>query len=144
VATGCAQRSAQYYLPINSPGIDGGSGIVINLDAHFFQGEAGTIAVSDARLTCVGSDSGFDLLNDPLNCGACGNLCSFPRSTAACVQGQCVIASCNPGYVDLDKKSDNGCECLQTNGGKEICDGADNDCDGVIDNGFDLQNDANN
>ncbi len=33
--------------------------------------------------------------------------------------------------------------CL-TNGGKEICDGADNDCDGVIDNGFDLQNDASN
>lgn len=145
VTAACAQRTSELTLPDNSlDDVDSGGHITINQDARLLQGEVGHLASPDALLGCTGVDSGFDLMNDPSNCGACGNLCSFPRATAACVQGQCVIASCNPGYVDLDKKSDDGCECLQSNGGKETCDGVDNDCDGVIDNGFDLQNDANN
>ena len=34
--------------------------------------------------------------------------------------------------------------CVPSNGGVEICDGLDNDCNGAADDGFDLQSDPNN
>lgn len=54
-----------------------------------------------------------------------------------CDDGRCVEA-CTDGFVDLnnDLSSDaegDGCECEVTNDGVEICDGRDNDCDGVVD-----------
>jgi hypothetical protein len=85
-----------------------------------------------------------DLASDPNNCGQCGLACSFPRAQATCVAGACAIGTCNAGYVDLDKKPDNGCECVQSNGGVEVCDGKDNDCDGLVDEDFDLKKDPAN
>ena len=156
---GCAQRTTQLFLPTDETALDGGSGITIKLDARSGQSEAGSGLGYDGPTGCTGTpelcngidddcdgviDNGFNLKTDPLNCGACGIVCSAPAATTACVAGQCVISACTPGYLDADKNPVNGCECMVTNGGVEICDGADNDCDGVIDNGFDLQSDPNN
>jgi hypothetical protein len=156
---GCAKRTTQLLLPTEQTVADGGSGVTLILDARLGQGEAGSAFGYDGSTGCTGTpelcngidddcdgvvDNGFNLQSDPLNCGACGIVCSAPTASTACVAGQCTISACTPGYVDADKNPVNGCECLLTNGGKEICDGADNDCDGVIDNGFDLQNDPNN
>ncbi len=156
---GCAKRTTQLLLPTEETVVDGGSGVTLILDARLGQGEAGPAFNYDGSTGCTGTpelcngidddcdgviDNGFNLQIDPLNCGACGIVCSAPTANTACVAGQCTISACTPGYVDADKNPVNGCECLLTNGGKEICDGADNDCDGVIDNGFDLQNDPNN
>jgi hypothetical protein len=157
---GCAQRATQFFVPTpEQPGVDAGPGVTLNLDALASYGEAGSGLGYDSPTGCSGTvelcngidddcdgviDNGFNLKTDPLNCGACGIVCSAPTAITDCVGGQCVISSCTPGYVDADKLPGNGCECLLTHGGVESCDGADNDCDGVIDNGFDLQNDANN
>jgi hypothetical protein len=156
---GCAKRTTQVSLPSEASGLDGGSGFTVRLDARALQSEAGSTIGFDGASGCTGTrelcngidddcdgvvDNGFNLQTDPLNCGACGIVCSAPTSTTACIAGACVIASCTPGYVDADKNPTNGCECMVTNGGVELCDGADNDCDGVIDNGFDLQSDAKN
>jgi hypothetical protein len=86
-------------------------------------------------------DDGFDLQTDPANCGRCGGSCSFVHAFPACQAGQCALGSCFDGYADADQKPENGCECLFTNNKVEICDGADNDCDGRIDEDFDFQND---
>jgi hypothetical protein len=86
------------------------------------------------------------LATDGKNCGQCGKVCSFDNALAKCQGGKCVLDSCAPGYWDINKDDKDGCEyaCLPTNGGKELCDTVDNDCDGKVDNGFDLQKDVNN
>jgi Putative metal-binding motif len=67
------------------------------------------------------------------SCGGCGVACPTPPSTIpACLNGGCV-ARCQAGFVDLDRNLANGCECAQSNKGVEICDGLDNDCNGIID-----------
>ncbi|MEL6182965.1 MAG: MopE-related protein, partial [Myxococcota bacterium] len=56
---------------------------------------------------------------------------------AGCMNGACIYA-CEGGRVDINGdlavgSTGNGCECALSNGGVEICDGLDNDCDGLID-----------
>ncbi len=85
---------------------------------------------------CDGTaDQGFDLSTDVAHCGACGKACSFANAGATCDQGTCKMTTCQAGFVDLDRVPRNGCEyaCVPSNGGQEICDRVDNDCDGDID-----------
>jgi len=91
-------------------------------------------------------DEGFDLDNDPDNCGACGVPCARDDALARCVGGRCVLESCFPGHHDLNDNPGDGCEypCFETRGGTEACDGLDNDCDGETDEDFDLEADASN
>jgi len=79
-------------------------------------------------------DEGFDFMNDPVNCGGCNVTCAYPFATASCVNGACKMGACLPGYYDRDPNVP-GCEtaCTKTNGGVEICDGLDNDCNGIVD-----------
>jgi hypothetical protein len=91
------------------------------------------------------TDEGFDLTMDPANCGGCGNRCAQPNAAGTCVDSDCEY-ECLPGFVDLDGDVTNGCDyfCSVTNGGVEICDISDNDCDGDTDEGLDLDNDELN
>ncbi len=96
---------------------------------------------------CDGStDEGFDLRLDITNCGSCGTVCSYTNGDAVCEEGQCRLARCQPGFGNLDGDEANGCEsdCVPNTAGPETCDGEDNDCDGTIDEGFDLTSDGEN
>ncbi|WP_169791732.1 MopE-related protein [Sandaracinus amylolyticus] len=84
------------------------------------------------------TDEGFGLETDPNNCGRCGRVCTFPNATPRCNTGVCgfdPMTDCNAGFSDRDGVQLNGCEypCTPTNGGVEICDGLDNDCNGRVD-----------
>jgi hypothetical protein len=96
----------------------------------------------------AGGDASCDaaLASDPSNCGACGHVCQLFAAFAKCTSGRCEIESCGFGYQDLDKLPETGCEypCAITNGGVEVCDGLDNDCNGTVDDGFDLAHDVGN
>ncbi len=102
--------------------------------------------------TCDGADNDCDgQIDEDFNvgssvehCGGCGQACSLPGAQEACDNGTCVIDACEPGFADEDGDPDNGCEAVvcQPEPDGEICDGADNDCDGQIDEDFDLQTDA--
>jgi hypothetical protein len=60
---------------------------------------------------CSGTvDEGIDFSADPANCGACGQVCSFPNGEAACVNGQCSLVSCEPGFAHCDSALPQGCE----------------------------------
>ena len=140
----CQQRSADVARIIGPTSVDAGKKDGFSLlpsggTGGSTDGGRGSDAQSDG-----GPCNGANLQTDPQNCGSCGTVCAIPHAQAVCVAGQCGVGTCTPGYVNLDTKSENGCECLQSNSGVEICDGADNNCNGLIDEGFDLQNDAAN
>lgn len=107
-------------------------------------GEGGGIIIT----TGSGGNGGCmaDIMSDPQNCGACGNVCSLPNAFPVCTAGFCLIDTCAAGFIDLDQQVVNGCEykCTQSNGGMEICDLLDNDCNGDTDELTDLQSDQFN
>ncbi len=101
--------------------------------------------------TCDGLDNDcngqvdelFALQTDPDNCGGCGRVCRLDHARHACVGGDCVVVECLPGHWNTDGLDSNGCEyaCEPTEGGAEVCDYQDNDCDGEADDGFDTRSD---
>jgi hypothetical protein len=96
---------------------------------------AGVEACDGFDNNCNGTvDEGFDFMTDEAHCGGCNVPCSIPFATSSCVGGQCQMVACLPGFYDRSPTIP-GCEtaCQTTNGGVEICDGQDNDCDGVVD-----------
>src|SRR6266540_3804182 len=82
-------------------------------------------------------DEGFSLATDPQNCGACGNACALAHSVPQCVARTCAIATCDRGFVDLDGTPANGCEyaCPVMPITAEVCNGIDDDCNGLVDDG---------
>lgn len=54
------------------------------------------------------------LLSDPLNCGACGNVCSSAGGTGVCTNGVCSTV-CDANHRNCDGSMLNGCEVDITN-----------------------------
>jgi hypothetical protein len=78
--------------------------------------------------------NGFFLDTDPTNCGACGNVCNLMNAVEGCASGQCTIAACEANYHNNNGQTGDGCEfgpC--TKNGNEVCNNADDDCDGLTD-----------
>lgn len=93
---------------------------------------------NDDGILCGPGDEGVDEGFDKTTVDACGPycaVCSFPQATAACVDGTCQLAACHPDHHDLDDNPANGCEYACVFGGDEQCNGRDDDCDGLIDEG---------
>ncbi len=93
-------------------------------------------------------DEGFDFVGDPFHCGRCMNACSVVHGAAGCEAGACVIVECDDDYYDHNGEFEDGCEdhCLidPEIGDVEVCNGLDDDCDGLEDEDFDLARDADN
>ena len=77
-----------------------------------------------------------DALADATHCGDCKTDCTqlgWPAvKTFGCDLGFCAVAACDTGFFDVNLDPEDGCECLKTSS-VEQCDGADNDCDGEVD-----------
>jgi hypothetical protein len=52
----------------------------------------------------------INLMTDPNNCGAPGNVVSLPHAIGACVDGQPRIVSCQSGWGDANHNHADGCE----------------------------------
>jgi hypothetical protein len=51
-----------------------------------------------------------NISKDPANCGGCGNACTVSSGTGGCVNSQCKIFSCNPGFGNCNSVDADGCE----------------------------------
>ena len=83
-------------------------------------------------------------VTDPTNCGQCGIICETvnPSKVGVCTNKECTFEGCPAGTQNMDGNPANGCEC--TIGGQEVCNGIDDDCNGDVDEGFDLWTDPQN
>jgi len=72
--------------------------------------------------------------------------CSFPHAEDICIHGDCSMGECDDGWTDPNGEPGDGCEyaCTPSAGGVEICDYADNDCDTLVDEDFDVRTDPAN
>jgi hypothetical protein len=94
----------------------------------------GQEACDDRDNDCDGLiDEETDKQGDLDNCGGCGRRCAFLHATALCNTGVCALGGCQGGYQNANGMAADGCECQESNGGTEICDGLDNDCNGSVD-----------
>ncbi|MGE0401796.1 MAG: MopE-related protein, partial [Kofleriaceae bacterium] len=85
---------------------------------------------------CDGLDhNGYDTMTDPQNCGACGAVCNLPNAFEGCAGGMCTVVACAPNFFNNDNNPGNGCEfdCGHPFLGNEVCNGIDDDCDGLVD-----------
>jgi hypothetical protein len=116
-------------------GVGGGGGATGSGGAAGVGGSGGAVNVCDETSPLRQTDVA--------NCGRCFNECMAMNADATCVAGACQY-SCLAGFFDADKDPVNGCECTPTNNGTELCDGVDNDCNGIVDDGFDMMSDLTN
>jgi hypothetical protein len=103
----------------------------------------GSIGPTSGNDTC-GVDANCDgvLSNQPntqtdvSNCGGCGNNCyaGSVHTIWSCSAGTCQYQGCENGYFDLDgdKKCEYACTFISA---QEACNGADDNCNGQIDEG---------
>ncbi len=146
-ADGVPGNGCEYACDVTLDGVEGCDTIDNDCDGRVDEGTGGAEVCNGADDDCDGTaDEGFDLQADGANCGACGVSCAADGAETACEAGDCVLVACAAGRVDLDGDRANGCEyrCAPTNGGVEACDATDNDCDGEVDEGYDLQTDGRN
>ncbi len=90
-------------------------------------------------------DETFNLQTDIRNCGTCGNACGVPNAFNAVWKcepasgpggagpGQCKVRFCQNGFFDINGLVSDGCEYACMVRGAEICNGLDDDCDGMTD-----------
>jgi len=75
------------------------------------------------------------------------NACGDPARMFLCTNNDLAAptcAACMPGEINLDNDPSNGCEYLCSNPVAEACNSLDDDCDGLVDEDFELASDVNN
>ncbi len=123
--------------------------------------EYGELVCAGGRMQCVGAVqpqleqcdaldhdcdgnplNGFDLDNDPFNCGSCGHVCADEITAPdpqigllICSEGACKIAVCADGYWDNNNTVSDGCEYgpCAFESAVDVCNLSDDDCDGDVD-----------
>lgn len=68
------------------------------------------LATCDAPAPTPCTGRCFDTTNDIDNCGGCGLVCALDAAAAVCVDSECRVAGCNPGFDDCDGEDATGCE----------------------------------
>ena len=89
-------------------------------------------------------DCALDEVCDENRCRSACLGCSFPHADSECIHGDCRMLDCELGWHDVNGERSDGCEYACTPTGPEVCDYTDNDCNGVVDDDFDVMVDVLN
>jgi hypothetical protein len=142
--TGCESK---LWLDIENCGKCGIHCSYANAWADCESGSCSLLQCMDGYSDCDGKSATGCESNtaaDAMNCGLCGKTCGSGNAAkvGVCVADECQLQACPVGWWNLDGSPGNGCECQY--GGKELCNGYDDNCDGVTDEGFNLFSDPDN
>jgi len=74
-------------------------------------------------------------------CLSCGQL---DHGSGVCLHGICIVEACEADWYDRNGDATDGCEYACTALGDELCNGLDDDCDGRVDEDFNLARDVSN
>jgi hypothetical protein len=101
----------------------------VDIDHEEAEGEGCAPGLVPCGSECV------DVSTDPDHCGRCDNQCrsGYVHTLPVCQNGLCGTA-CEPGWEDRDDAP--GCESACVAAGDEVCNGLDDDCDGMPDDTF--------
>jgi len=74
-------------------------------------------------------------------CLGCGQL---DHGSGVCLHGICIVGACEADYYDVNGDHADGCEYFCQPTGSEVCNEVDDDCDGRVDEDFNLARDVDN
>ncbi len=107
--------------------VDDDNGTTRTTDAGHEPSDADEPSTSDDT-----GPAGVDVPSDTAASPTCD--CSpGPNEVATCDDDGACQYECADGFVNLDQRSNTGCECEITQGGNEWCDSIDNNCNGQVD-----------
>jgi hypothetical protein len=77
---------------------------------------ADAMSMFGGSLSIESDDVMQQILEIPLSANgvSCNAGCAVANATPSCMNGQCAIGMCNPGYYNTDGMASNGCECHET------------------------------
>ncbi len=77
---------------------------------------AGTMSTFGGSVSIESDDVMQQIAEIPLSATGvdCNSGCAVAHATPSCMNGQCGIAMCNPGWFDTDSMASNGCECNES------------------------------
>lgn len=120
---GLVAATAAFECPGPEPAATGGPGGGGSSSASSMVDGTTTTGLGPTSGVTMPSSSGTgcnaDLLNDPMNCGACGRKCSTTNAVigaTGCLEGLCFSSECQPGFFDSvhppGDVPDDGCESV--------------------------------
>lgn len=94
----------------------GGDCGLANASSNCVENECTIVQCDEGYNNCNSLDEDgceVDVMTNVNHCGGCGVVCNLANASVTCVDGTCMIESCNNGYADYNGEAMDGCESVE-------------------------------